>query len=72
MSGDPCPAVKYEWAIRRIDGLEVSSFLDMGGKDESILLYAHESDTVKVLLKIEMKTKQNLYKFYLSENKRTE
>lgn len=33
VSGDPCPAVKYEWAIRRLDGLEISSFLDMGCKN---------------------------------------
>lgn len=29
-SGDPCPATKYEWAIERLDGKVISSFLDMG------------------------------------------
>ena len=37
MSGDPCPAVKYEWAIRRLDGLEISSFLDMGRKFQTMI-----------------------------------
>lgn len=42
MLGDFCLVVKYEWVIRRIDGLEVFSFLDMGGKDELILLYVYD------------------------------
>ena len=37
MSGDPCPAVKYEWAIRRLDGQEISSFLDMGRKFQTMI-----------------------------------
>ena len=47
MSGDPCPAVRYEWAIRRVDGLEVSSFLDMGGQDSSFYLFKMLTDSSK-------------------------
>ncbi|KAK3104702.1 hypothetical protein FSP39_008103 [Pinctada imbricata] len=28
VSGDPCPVVKYEWAIQRLDGVVISDFLD--------------------------------------------
>ena len=31
-SGDPCPAVKYEWAITRLDGMLTQSLLDMRSK----------------------------------------
>ncbi|CAG2250499.1 unnamed protein product [Mytilus edulis] len=30
MSGDPCPVVKYEWQIQRLDGKVVMPWLDMG------------------------------------------
>ena len=32
VSGDPCPPVKYEWAIRRLDGHEISSFFSTNSK----------------------------------------
>ena len=47
MLGDPCPAVRYEWAIRRVDGLEVSSLLDMGGQDSSFYLFKMLTDSSK-------------------------
>ena len=31
VSGDPCPVVKYEWQIQRLDGLVVQQWLDVGG-----------------------------------------
>ncbi|KAK3609657.1 hypothetical protein CHS0354_035942 [Potamilus streckersoni] len=30
ISGDPCPAVKFEWAIYRLDGKQEQEFLDVG------------------------------------------
>ncbi|KAL5014713.1 hypothetical protein ScPMuIL_008983 [Solemya velum] len=32
VSGDPCPVVKYEWAIERMDGLSVQEFVDTEGQ----------------------------------------
>ncbi|XP_076116641.1 uncharacterized protein LOC143084119 [Mytilus galloprovincialis] len=32
VSGDPCPVVKYEWQIQRLDGLVVQEWLDVGVK----------------------------------------
>ncbi|VDI27589.1 Hypothetical predicted protein, partial [Mytilus galloprovincialis] len=32
MSGDPCPVVRYEWQIQRLDGKVVMPWLDMGIK----------------------------------------
>jgi len=29
MSGDPCPASKYEWSIEQTDGTILQSFIDM-------------------------------------------
>jgi hypothetical protein len=31
VSGDPCPIVKYEWLIQRLDGMVVMDWLNMGG-----------------------------------------
>ncbi|KAL5015119.1 hypothetical protein ScPMuIL_009389 [Solemya velum] len=32
VSGDPCPVVKYEWAVERMDGLTVQEFVDTEGQ----------------------------------------
>ena len=32
VSGDPCPVLKYEWAIERIDGERVQEFYDTNGQ----------------------------------------
>lgn len=32
MSGDPCPVVKYEWQIQRLDGKVVMDWLNMNGR----------------------------------------
>lgn len=32
LSGDPCPSVRNEWQIKRLDGKVISEWLDMGGK----------------------------------------
>jgi hypothetical protein len=32
MSGDPCPVVKYEWQIQRLDGKVVMDWLNMDGR----------------------------------------
>jgi hypothetical protein len=32
VTGDPCPPVKYEWAIRRLDGHEIYSFFTTNSK----------------------------------------
>ena len=49
VSGDPCPVVRYEWAIQRADGLRVQEFTDMGGKTTDLqrrsLIYYTESKT---------------------------
>ncbi|XP_062596534.1 uncharacterized protein LOC134257978, partial [Saccostrea cucullata] len=37
VSGDPCPVVQYEWAVRRLDGLEISSYLNMGLKTYGLI-----------------------------------
>ena len=31
-SGDPCPAVNYEWAITRLDGNLTMDWLNMGSE----------------------------------------
>ena len=31
-SGDPCPIQWYEWAIFRIDGTKIQSFVGVGGE----------------------------------------
>jgi hypothetical protein len=31
VSGDPCPVVKYEWLIQRLDGMVAMDWLNMGG-----------------------------------------
>jgi hypothetical protein len=31
VSGDPCPAVRYEWRIERLDGLVIQDFQDTNG-----------------------------------------
>ena len=31
MSGDPCPVVKYEWLIQRLDGMVAMDWLNRGG-----------------------------------------
>ena len=32
VEGDACPAVRYEWAIERVDGHRVFDFYDTNGK----------------------------------------
>ena len=34
VSGDPCPAVKYEWAVERLDGHFVQDFVEVPGKQD--------------------------------------
>ncbi|KAK3612537.1 hypothetical protein CHS0354_024514 [Potamilus streckersoni] len=36
VSGDPCPAVKYEWAIERLDGYRVQDFVDTFGTTHGV------------------------------------
>ncbi|KAK3612515.1 hypothetical protein CHS0354_024486 [Potamilus streckersoni] len=36
VSGDPCPAVKYEWAIERIDGYRVQEFVNTYGTTHGV------------------------------------
>ncbi|XP_067658325.1 uncharacterized protein [Haliotis asinina] len=49
VSGDPCPVVKYEWAIHRADGLVVQDFVDTEGR------------TFGVNDQLTMKNKQRFY-----------
>ncbi|XP_048250418.1 uncharacterized protein LOC124151537 [Haliotis rufescens] len=49
VSGDPCPVVKYEWAIQRADGLVVQDFVDTEGR------------TFGVNDQLTMKNKQRFY-----------
>ena len=30
VSGDPCPAVKYEWAVEQTDGTVIQEFIEIG------------------------------------------
>lgn len=30
--GDPCPAVSYQWAIERVDGLRIQEFTETYGE----------------------------------------
>lgn len=32
LSGDPCPSVRNEWQIQKLDGEVVSEWLDIAGK----------------------------------------
>ena len=32
VSGDPCPVVKYEWAVERLDGHVIQEFTEVQGK----------------------------------------
>jgi hypothetical protein len=32
MSGDPCPVLKYEWQIQRLDGEVIMDWLNMDGR----------------------------------------
>lgn len=65
VSGDPCPTVKYEWAIRRLDGLEISSYLDMGcklymkftlSKKNIYDIFGHHRTTTSFAPEVEYKT----------------
>ena len=35
VSGDPCPAVKYEWAVERLDGHIVQDFIEVPGNNNN-------------------------------------
>ena len=30
--GDPCPVIKYEWAVERLDGKTIQDFIPVTGK----------------------------------------
>ncbi|CAC5392346.1 unnamed protein product [Mytilus coruscus] len=36
VSGDPCPVIRYDWLIQRLDGKVVMAWLDMGVKTSGI------------------------------------
>ncbi|XP_046574117.1 uncharacterized protein LOC124282192 [Haliotis rubra] len=36
VSGDPCPVVKYEWAIQRADGLRVQEYFNTEGRTNGV------------------------------------
>ena len=46
VSGDPCPPVKFEWLIQRLDGKVVMDWLDMGGLYLSQFSYRTNNDLV--------------------------